>query len=105
MNRADRRQSAKRAKRGLVLYGVFDVVSGTALGVEGFRDVRDAVAWFFSQAAGNALELREVGFDPRDGRDVLWLDSEITIAELWACDDPECTEQHASLGPIGSALH
>jgi hypothetical protein len=105
MNRSHRRQALKRAKRGLVLYGVFDVAQDVVVAVDGFRDVKDAVAWFFSQAAGNALELREVGFDPRDGRDVLWLDSEITVAELWACDDPNCTEQHSSLSPTVSALH
>lgn len=105
MNRAQRRESVRRAKRGLVLYGVFDVVQDVVLSVDGFRDVQDAVAWFFSQASGNALELREVGFDPRDGRDVLWLEPQITVAELWACDDPECTADHMSVAPTGSALH
>ena len=103
MNRAQRRQSVKRAKRGLVVYSVFDVTQDLVLAVDGFRDVKDAVAWFFSQASGSALELREVGFDPRDGRDVLWLDSEIKVAELWGCDDPECTEVHTA--PTGSGLH
>lgn len=105
MNRAERRSALKRAKRGRVLYGVFDVAADVVVAVDAFRDVKDAVSWFFSHASGNALELREVGFDPRDGRDVLWLDSEITVAELWACDDPNCTEMHGGVAPTGSALH
>lgn len=102
MNRAERR---RRGKRGLVLYGVFDVAQDLVVAIDGFGDVDQALVWFFSQASGNALELREVGFDPRDGRDVVWLDSEITIAELWACEDPNCTAEHMSVAPSSAVRH